>query len=148
MKVYPIANPLPGEQVVGLDPPLAPEVDSGWRRRLNLMPGRALDDHALTAEQDVRAGRLATEGQMLSPGIIAGLDVALETDPTEGAFLRIRAGTGDRKSTRLNSSHDQISYAVFCLKKKNSRDARSHRGSPDKRRSWLLLHPVFPIKSY
>src|SRR2546428_5587534 len=30
----------------------------------------------------------------------------------------------DRKSTRLNSSHDQISYAVFCLKKKkNSYDA-------------------------
>src|SRR2546428_9292230 len=27
---------------------------------------------------------------------------------------------GDRKSTRLNSSHDQISYAVFCLKKKNT----------------------------
>src|SRR2546430_10950242 len=30
---------------------------------------------------------------------------------------RARAG-GDRKSTRLNSSHSQISYAVFCLKKK------------------------------
>src|SRR5256886_12629003 len=28
-------------------------------------------------------------------------------------------GTLDRKSTRLNSSHSQISYAVFCLKKKN-----------------------------
>src|SRR2546430_12883082 len=28
----------------------------------------------------------------------------------------------DRKSTRLNSSHSQISYAVFCLKKKNHRD--------------------------
>src|SRR5206468_7908692 len=27
-------------------------------------------------------------------------------------------GSQDRKSTRLNSSHDQISYAVFCLKKK------------------------------
>src|SRR2546421_6304243 len=27
---------------------------------------------------------------------------------------------GDRKSTRLNSSHDQISYAVFCLKKKKN----------------------------
>src|SRR5206468_10804649 len=27
-------------------------------------------------------------------------------------------GSLDRKSTRLNSSHDQISYAVFCLKKK------------------------------
>src|SRR2546421_8039876 len=30
------------------------------------------------------------------------------------------AGT-DRKSTRLNSSHDQISYAVFCLKKKKTK---------------------------
>src|SRR2546430_1053270 len=28
--------------------------------------------------------------------------------------------TGDRKSTRLNSSHSQISYAVFCLNKKNN----------------------------
>src|SRR2546430_10137486 len=38
----------------------------------------------------------------------------------------------DRKSTRLNSSHSQISYAVFCLKKKNdydpvSRLCRLHR---------------------
>src|SRR5689334_23694880 len=30
-----------------------------------------------------------------------------------------RGGAGDRKSTRLNSSHSSISYAVFCLKKKN-----------------------------
>src|SRR2546430_11453617 len=32
---------------------------------------------------------------------------------------RARADSRDRKSTRLNSSHSQISYAVFCLKKKN-----------------------------
>src|SRR2546428_6730103 len=32
-----------------------------------------------------------------------------------------RPGDPDRKSTRLNSSHDQISYAVFCLKKKKDR---------------------------
>src|SRR5688572_31335401 len=31
------------------------------------------------------------------------------------------AGLGDRKSTRLNSSHSQISYAVFCLKKKKKK---------------------------
>src|SRR5688572_32201337 len=31
----------------------------------------------------------------------------------------------DRKSTRLNSSHSQISYAVFCLKKKKKRNRRS-----------------------
>src|SRR2546422_7091932 len=30
------------------------------------------------------------------------------------------AGSGDRKSTRLNSSHGYISYAVFCLKKKKT----------------------------
>src|SRR2546429_5372285 len=30
-------------------------------------------------------------------------------------------GGGDRKSTRLNSSHGYISYAVFCLKKKNNK---------------------------
>src|SRR2546430_3222010 len=32
----------------------------------------------------------------------------------------------DRKSTRLNSSHSQISYAVFCLKKKNEKDRPAH----------------------
>src|SRR5256886_8160409 len=32
----------------------------------------------------------------------------------------------DRKSTRLNSSHSQISYAVFCLKKKTRGAARAH----------------------
>src|SRR3989440_1454397 len=31
-----------------------------------------------------------------------------------------RSSSADRKSTRLNSSHDQISYAVFCLKKKKN----------------------------
>src|SRR2546421_3229562 len=34
---------------------------------------------------------------------------------------RARADFADRKSTRLNSSHDQISYAVFCLKKKKKK---------------------------
>src|SRR2546430_4525526 len=33
--------------------------------------------------------------------------------------LALRRRRRDRKSTRLNSSHSQISYAVFCLKKKN-----------------------------
>src|SRR5438270_5339759 len=33
---------------------------------------------------------------------------------------------GDRKSTRLNSSHSQISYAVFCLKKKKKKTKDRH----------------------
>src|SRR5256884_1556280 len=35
--------------------------------------------------------------------------------------IEMIASTTDRKSTRLNSSHGYISYAVFCLKKKNNR---------------------------
>src|SRR5256885_7761204 len=38
---------------------------------------------------------------------------------------RGRRGAGDRKSTRLNSSHLVISYAVFCLKKKNKQKTTS-----------------------
>src|SRR2546430_11248489 len=40
---------------------------------------------------------------------------------------RDRVDAGDRKSTRLNSSHSQISYAVFCLKKKKTKpEQRDH----------------------
>src|SRR5690242_21607594 len=36
--------------------------------------------------------------------------------------VRLPPGAGDRKSTRLNSSHMSISYAVFCLKKKKTQN--------------------------
>src|SRR5699024_11679883 len=36
----------------------------------------------------------------------------------------------DRKSTRLNSSHVSISYAVFCLKKKNAHGVKDYSGIP------------------
>src|SRR2546429_3525173 len=39
-------------------------------------------------------------------------------------------GAGDRKSTRLNSSHGYISYAVFCLKKKKQTNPHSAHESP------------------
>src|SRR5438445_5658904 len=38
-------------------------------------------------------------------------------------------GCGDRKSTRLNSSHANISYAVFCLKKKTTESVRAQHSS-------------------
>src|SRR5688572_32115710 len=43
------------------------------------------------------------------------IEVRAELQPPRGIHRR-----QDRKSTRLNSSHSQISYAVFCLKKKNN----------------------------
>src|SRR5256885_11713985 len=51
---------------------------------------------------------------------------------------------GDRKSTRLNSSHLVISYAVFCLKKKKKRPRHLHRRNPtltvDRRAEALLSY--------
>src|SRR6267378_2291989 len=44
----------------------------------------------------------------------------------------VQPKSGDRKSTRLNSSHVEISYAVFCLKKKNTA-GRHQCDSEDKR---------------
>src|SRR5688572_32215098 len=42
------------------------------------------------------------------------------------ANLDASGSSEDRKSTRLNSSHSQISYAVFCLKKKNNYQNNAH----------------------
>src|SRR5688572_32307368 len=41
------------------------------------------------------------------------------------AFDFLMQGAEDRKSTRLNSSHSQISYAVFCLKKKKNKKSQT-----------------------
>src|SRR3954470_20574912 len=48
----------------------------------------------------------------------------------------VRIRSGDRKSTRLNSSHVEISYAVFCLKKKDTRSSTTSHASDGYIRSW------------
>src|SRR2546422_6342860 len=49
-------------------------------------------------------------------------EVTLRLYATPKLFERGLVQDGDRKSTRLNSSHGYISYAVFCLKKKKKRE--------------------------
>src|SRR5699024_12349160 len=72
-------------------------------------------------EQDLAAAEAADdkvttdEAPMVSEQVSAH-DIAEVIE----AWTGIPAGRIDRKSTRLNSSHVSISYAVFCLKKKNS----------------------------
>src|SRR5688572_32117838 len=68
----------------------------------------------------ILAGRNQIEG-----GVVWGIGMALmehtSYDPRYGAPVNSNYAdymVPDRKSTRLNSSHSQISYAVFCLKKK------------------------------
>src|SRR2546428_10381964 len=53
--------------------------------------------------------------------LFVAIGLLLLPSHAERSSGNVRSGQGsrrDRKSTRLNSSHDQISYAVFCLKKK------------------------------
>src|SRR3712207_8343506 len=58
------------------------------------------------------------------PDLYVGLDQVI---PHDDRLARgIEGGPGDRKSTRLNSSHANISYAVFCLKKKKKKDTHSN----------------------
>src|SRR2546422_5997567 len=49
----------------------------------------------------------------------------LRESPAQGSQGPLGSNRGDRKSTRLNSSHGYISYAVFCLKKKKKRQSIS-----------------------
>src|SRR2546430_17704866 len=50
---------------------------------------------------------------------------------TRGGEQRLHGLPRDRKSTRLNSSHSQISYAVFCLKKKKNTHINYHMYNDD-----------------
>src|SRR5688572_32427104 len=71
---------------------------------------------------DVSAAR-----QQLHPGNNANVRRARVARPA--------VGVTDRKSTRLNSSHSQISYAVFCLKKKKKPKDTTHPKKPTHPRS-------------
>src|SRR5256885_12630772 len=71
-----------------------------------------------------RSPRLTPSGQrpdMVEDGLIRR--PVLQGDENDLIHNRVRLPKADRKSTRLNSSHLVISYAVFCLKKKNLRKA-------------------------
>src|SRR2546430_11157931 len=66
---------------------------------------------------------IATEGVTFTHGVPTLLQMLLDAAAaakTHLGGLKMVVGGSDRKSTRLNSSHSQISYAVFCLKKKNN----------------------------
>src|SRR5207253_10094606 len=110
-------------------------------------------DH-LQVDRDERAGRLSLRStdpatpQLYTLSLHDALPISLlvaDTGSTNGTFIngrRISYGEArqiveDRKSTRLNSSHVAISYAVFCLKKK----------TPSRVLCTPRPHPQHPLKT-
>src|SRR5712664_3400205 len=83
------------------------------------LPGASRRQALMVASKPAADG-LVTSGEPPPPSVQRG-----SAGVAEPAFVaNPYAGVGrneDRKSTRLNSSHDQISYAVFCLKKKKNK---------------------------
>src|SRR6266699_6058166 len=93
---------------------------SARNRKLVLDPPHDRVDAVVGAE----AGGEAMAAAALGLGDAAHVDLSerpqAHTDSAVGLLFEDARdlGLGDRKSTRLNSSHVRISYAVFCLKKK------------------------------
>src|SRR5690625_712935 len=87
-------------------------------------------DPSLFDEADIDRSQFAlppladAEAERVLAALDAGEDPFDELEPT-AAILSTGGATEDRKSTRLNSSHVAISYAVFCLKKKTKETIRS-----------------------
>src|SRR3712207_8883793 len=86
-----------------------------------------------TLFRSLHAGALGALGvedaHRIGGGGLQGGDAAFEADAGGAGDGEVRLGAvalggKDRKSTRLNSSHANISYAVFCLKKKNQKSTR------------------------
>jgi len=145
MSATTIKNPLPGEDLIGIEPELLQQVDAGWRRRLALFTGRALSDTALDAEQLYRAGRLAMLGQAVTPGTVSGLEVALDTSGAS-PLLVVQPGYGildnGEDVTLLATLKTQLSSLAVLDADGNSSATFAPSASTAGSAGILLLQPV------
>src|SRR5206468_12365973 len=93
------------------------EQDTDWRKWLLTKPNRPFDPQVYCEFRLYKEFSSGIPDQWMSHAI------DLVNWFMNDSFPRSVVAHGDRKSTRLNSSHDQISYDVFCLKKKKDLDA-------------------------
>src|SRR5690554_7794420 len=85
------------------------------RQTENNRRGLGFDKPELDPEKDTPSSRLASASSYGHSGFTGTL---VWVDPQYDLVFVFLSNRIDRKSTRLNSSHVRISYAVFCLKKK------------------------------
>src|SRR6266496_4136993 len=104
---------------------------SGMTAAAALPPGAQIVSTAACSPAGSRSRPISAASPLAAvtggPGAYDGAPVRRSRSPT------CRGQPGDRKSTRLNSSHVEISYAVFCLKKKKKNDQHHHKIKKKKR---------------
>src|SRR2546430_6254061 len=94
---------------------------------LNLRHGlQAVDSHADGRRDDAAFGDRCVEHPVLTVLSLQPLGDAEHAAEVADVLAEYHHARVDRKSTRLNSSHSQISYAVFCLKKKKEEKHSAH----------------------
>src|SRR2546422_5627203 len=94
-------------------------------RRQIVLEACSVDEHVHVVRWQRAAGK-RLEGVVQA--VVQDGGPRRERNQTEEIAIGQREVLEDRKSTRLNSSHGYISYAVFCLKKKkNRRQEQTHR---------------------
>src|SRR2546430_7226587 len=89
-----------------------------WDRRIEAVVRVNDADHDGEAVHCANAGKVQTDADGEIPGRVKGRKCTGFVHVDHGDTSELIVLNEDRKSTRLNSSHSQISYAVFCLKKK------------------------------
>src|SRR2546426_3178314 len=94
--------------------------------RSTLFPYTTLFRSPVKVVDGVRNSRLATTETSTPTAPIAVSDTGSPSASVGPSTPATRDGLRDRKSTRLNSSHLVISYAVFCLKKKKKTINHTH----------------------
>src|SRR5206468_6145825 len=112
-----VEHAVPGAALAFLD---HEEREEYAESREGVAEGEAELERVTQMRDDVQWGRrvMSPDMQERLRQYIAGRQEMVTGDRLVLRALRQKA---DRKSTRLNSSHDQISYAVFCLKKKKKK---------------------------
>src|SRR5256885_6036893 len=80
---------------------------------------------SVSGELLVSQGANEADGPLWSPWTLGGAKVRVRLREVGAEAHGFREMGEDRKSTRLNSSHLVISYAVFCLKKKKTKSSQS-----------------------
>src|SRR5690606_10507198 len=108
-----------------IDRDATPETQSLFRNLMELSKNHTLFGHQHATEYGHGwvgdEGRSDVKSVCGSHPAVIGVDLLGFTGRSDEAIQGAKEAVGDRKSTRLNSSHVKISYAVFCVEKKNDR---------------------------